>query len=642
MKVYLFFVATLCLALPSGAADQVTLEPKKTGAPISKYIYGQFIEHLGRCIYGGLWAEMLEDRKFFYPITDHYQPWASREDAYWKSGQYHHLVASPWQVIGRSRTVTMDTMRIFVGKHTPVVQVPGDGTTAGIAQDGLALVQGKHYTGRIILAGDAATAPVQVRLLVDGKKLLSRTIDTIGREFRIYPLRYKATQSSNQVRFEIVSKGKGNLYIGAVSLMPADNIKGWRSELVALLKELNAPVYRWPGGNFVSGYNWRDGIGERDKRPPRKNPAWSGIEHNDVGIHEYMELMELIHADSFVSVNTGLGSVQEVAEEMEYCNGSPQTAMGMLRTRNGHMQPWGVKWWAVGNEMYGDWQLGHMPLADYVKKHNRVAEAMWKVDPEAKLVAVGAVGEWSRTMLSVCGDYMNLLSEHIYCQEKPDLQEHMAWLADDIRRVANAHRDYRKSIKELAGKDIRIAMDEWNYWYGPYIYGELGVRYRHKDGLGVAKGLHEYFRNSDIYFMANYAQTVNVIGCIKTTQTDAAFETTGLVLKLYRNCFGVTPFAVASSSSDLDVSAAWTEDGKAMTIGLINTSSLSKEIRLAADQVILPLQYKKWIIANNDPHAFNEPGKIAQVCIEEQQANLVNNQITVPALSITLCRFEMP
>lgn len=642
MKTIAVLLTALCLVAPLHAAEQVKLYPAKTGAPISKYIYGQFIEHLGRCIYGGLWSEMLEDRKFYYPITDVYQPWASREDAYWKSGQYRHLVASPWQVIGRSHTVTMDTVQVFVGRHTPVLHIPGDGTTAGIAQDGLAVLQGKRYTGRIVLAGDAAVAPVQVRLLLDGKKLLTHTINALTDDFCTYALSYKSTQSSNQVRFEIVSKGKGVLRIGAVSLMPADNLKGWRPEVVALLKELNAPVYRWPGGNFVSGYNWRDGIGERDLRPPRKNPAWSGVEHNDVGIHEYLELMAMIDADPFISVNTGLGTVQEVAEEIEYCNGSPQTPMGLLRTRNGHMQPYGVKWWAVGNEMYGDWQLGHMPLAEYVKKHNRVAEAMWKVDPEAQLIAVGAVGEWSQTMLSVCGNHMNLLSEHIYCQEKPDLQEHMAWLAEDIRRVALAHREYRTTLKELAGKDIRIAMDEWNYWYGPYIYGELGVRYHHKDGLGVAKGLHEYFRHSDIYFMANYAQTVNVIGCIKTTPTDAAFETTGLALKLYRNHFGVLPFAINSPSPDLDVSAAWTADKKTITISVINTSFLVKEIELVCDQTTFAGPCKKWTIAHTDPQAYNQPGKKANVIIEEKEENLPANQLTVPPLSMSIYRFDMP
>ena len=112
--------------------------------------------------------------------------------------------------------------------------------------------------------------------------------------------------STDNGRIEIVARGTGSFRIGTASLMPADNIYGWRADTVALLKELDAPVYRWPGGNFVSGYNWRDGIGDPDKRPPRKNPAWKGIESNDVGIHEYMALMRELATEPYIAVNTGL------------------------------------------------------------------------------------------------------------------------------------------------------------------------------------------------------------------------------------------------------------------------------------------------------------------------------------------------
>jgi alpha-L-arabinofuranosidase len=167
--------------------------------------------------------------------------------------------------------------------------------------------------------------------------------------------------------------------------------------------------------------------------------------------------------------------------------------------------------------MYGKWQLGYMPLTDYVKKHIAVVEAMKKVDPSIKLMGVGSVGKWSQTMLTEGGDYMNLLSEHFYCKEVKDVNAHVVQIPDNIKRIANEHRKYRAEISGLEEKNIRIAMDEWNYWHGDYLYGELGCRYFWKDGMRIAAGLHKYFRNSDLFFMANYAQTVNVIGAIKTT-----------------------------------------------------------------------------------------------------------------------------
>src|SRR5678815_3806658 len=181
-------------------------------------------------------------------------------------------------------------------------------------------------------------------------------------------------------------------------------------------------------------------------------------------------------------------------------------------------------------------------------------------------------------MLTSSSTRMNLLSEHIYCQDKPDVVEHSKLLARDIKRVANAHREYRRTIPELKEKTIPVTMDEWNHWYGDYLYGELGVRYFLKDGLGVASGLHEYFRNSDIFFMANYAQTVNVIGCIKTTRAAAAFETTGLVLKLYREHFGSIPIEVSQPDEVLDIAAAWTADRKAITVAIVNPTPKAKEI----------------------------------------------------------------
>jgi alpha-N-arabinofuranosidase len=310
--------------------------------------------------------------------------------------------------------------------------------------------------------------------------------------------------------------------------------------------------------------------------------------------------------------------------------------MGKLRAQNGHPEPYSVKWWAVGNEMFGNWQLGHMPLEEYVKKHNRAAEAMWNVDKSIKLIGVGEVGKWDETMLKVCSNYMNLISEHVYCKEKQETIEHSKQLSQEIIRKATAHRKYRKEIPELAGKDIRIAMDEWNFWYGDYIYGELGVRYHLKDALGVAIGLHEYFRNSDIYFMANYAQTVNVIGCIKTNRTAAAFETTGLVLKMYRNHFGTIPVEVGESPKPLDVSVALTEDGKKLTVGVVNPARREITLPITFKNVKITGSGKLFLIAGDDPQAYNQPGEKPKIEIVEKPVSGISDTLVLPQLSASL------
>ena len=649
---YFFFVLLLitagslcingCMQRPEFSGATVNVAVNETGAPIQKYIYGQFIEHLGRSIYGGIWAEMLMDRKFYYPITDEYSPWAMATESFWAGGstlEYPYLARSPWQVVGSSGNLVMNSDDPYVGEHTPVIKV--NGQKAGIKQNELSVVAGKNYVGRVILAGETSLLPVSIQLSTPDGQTETITIENISSEFQTYPIEFTPGFTSDSTSLGIFSEGVGSLRIGTVSLMPADNIKGWRRDVVELLKELNSPVYRWPGGNFVSGYNWRDGIGERDKRPPRKNPAWKGVEHNDVGIHEYMELMELINSEAFIAVNTGLGTVEEVAEEIQYCNGSVDSDMGRLRASNGHPEPYGVKWWAVGNEMYGDWQLGHMPLSEYVKKHNSMAEAIWDVDSTAKLIAVGHVGEWSETMLANSSNHMDLLSEHIYATGSENSTEHMGLVANLIKEVADAHRKYRDSIPNLKQKDIQIAMDEWNYWYGDYIYGELGVRYYHKDALGIAKGLHEYFRNSDLYFMANYAQTVNVIGSIKTTPNAAGFATTGLPLKLYRNQFGSIPVKVENNSTDLDIVAAITSNKDFITLAIVNEKETSVEIAFDFGDKKIGNNGKQWLIQNDDLMAYNDPGTPPRVKIEETDVLLKNHQLEIQPYSIHLVRLDI-
>jgi alpha-N-arabinofuranosidase len=583
---------------------------------------------------------MLEDRKFFFIITDRYAPWGTTSDPNWGSGPYDYLRASPWKVVGPARTVTEDTDAPFTGIHSPVVHLPADGTAAGLSQEGLALEKGRSYSGRIVLSAGPGVSVV-LRLVGDAGQVLELLALKPGREYGTFPFAFVAPWGSDNARLEILGKGTGTFHIGAVSLMPSNNIDGWRRDVVALLKELGSPIYRWPGGNFVSGYNWRDGIGDRDTRPPRQNPAWTGIESNDVGIHEFMDLMAIIVAEPYVSLNTGLGTVKDAVDEVEYCVGSADTPMGKLRAANGHPEPFPVTWWAVGNEMFGQWQLGYMPLAAYVKKHNEVADAIRHVDPAARLVAVGSVGAWDEGILAGCADHMDLISEHIYRKELADVDAHSRQLADDIDRIALAHRNYRSTIPALKGTNIRVAMDEWNYWYGPYVYGELGVQYHLKDALGIARGLHAFFNNSDIYFMANYAQTVNVIGAIKTSRTDAVFDTTGLVLKLYRHCFGSVPVAVTGTTGKLDVAAALTENGKALTVGVVNPKQDADRLLFDIRPAVPAGNGTMWILTGVDPMSANVPGKPPNVTVTESSFSMDAAGLPVPACSVAIFRFEL-
>ncbi|MBM4026596.1 MAG: alpha-N-arabinofuranosidase [Planctomycetes bacterium] len=611
------------------------IDPAQAGAPISKYIYGQFIEHLGRCIYGGIWAEMLEDRKFYHPVPADRDVWRTT------NAGARVLAASPWKAAGPREALAMSSENPLSGKHS--LRIALSETPTGICQEELGVVAGKGYEGRVVLRGDGFAGAIRVSLIwADGDA--GRQTVTLGkptRSFKAYPLKFKAGASTDEARLEIVATGRGTITIGAVSLMPADNIDGFRRDTLELLRQLGAPIYRWPGGNFVSGYDWRNGVGDRDRRPTLTNPAWTGLETNDVGMHEFVALCRLIGSEPLITVNTGFGDAYSAAAQVEYANGTPETPMGKWRTQNGARKPLGVTWWCVGNEMWGNWQLGYMRLEHYVLKHNWIEEMMRRTDPTIKTLASGNVGPWSEGLLRNCADHMDLIAEHFYCQTAPDLVSHVRLVPNAVRSKVEAHRRYRQSIPSLQGKDIQIAFTEWNYWYGPHVFGELGTRYFMKDALGIAAGLHEYFRHSDLSFMAHYAQTVNVIGCIKTTKTAAAFDATAYPLMLYRRQFGTIPLAVSGWNEKLDVSAALTEDKSHLTLGFVNATWDNYEVTLDLNGLTPQAPAAGWEIAHENPGAYNDPGRDPVIQLVPRPATDATGTIRLKPISITVFRVPL-
>jgi alpha-N-arabinofuranosidase len=656
MKRLLSALASLGLALCTTVAAPVDLklDVSKTNAPINPFIYGQFIEHLGRCIYGGIWAEMLEDRKFYFPITADYAPYRSLQDT-----AFPVVGASPWQIIGEAGSVQMVKEDAFVGDHSPRLNAG-----FGIRQRDLGLIASHDYEGYLWARPLNGRADIEVALLWGNgtndravKRLTFKGNKYSKQTFTFTPAAGGETNGVLEIR--VVS---GDVLLGPPSLMPADNVRGMRADTLKLLKELNSPIYRWPGGNFVSGYDWRDGIGERDRRPPRKNPAWTGVEHNDFGTDEFIAFCRELDTEPMIAVNTGFGDAYSAGQWVEYCNSSARTIAGGWRAKNGSAQPFDVTYWCVGNEMFGPWQLGFMQMQHYTLKNNLVADAMRKVDPTVILTAVGDLTTinkahdpdqaksgktCSHIMLEQCADHMDLLSEHFYQGRVPwtqdgqvDVLKHVRLLKDSIRDKAEGHRKLQASLPNLRGRIIPIAMDEWNYWHRDYVYGELGCIYELTDGLGVAAGLHEYFRHSDIIHMAHYAQTVNVIGAIKTTRTAAEMETTGLVLQLYRAHYGQVPLRIEQDFDPCDVAAALTLDGKTLTLGMMNPTGEEMDFRPSLSGATFTGSGTRWHIAGSSPQVHNTPGKPRVVDIQSTEG-VPSSSLRVPPLSCALFRLPV-
>ena len=680
-------ISALLFSIAASAQDQpvaATIDTSKTSAPISKYIYGQFLEHIGGIVNNNIWAEMLDDRKFYFPINSH--PPAEPSGPSWRRVTLRH-----WTPIGADEFVTMDTDHPYTGDHTPRVKLSSS-EAHGIQQAGLAVRKGKSYTGRVVLAGTSGTA-VKVSLIW-GNAASDRqivVISKVGSEYRKFPLTFQAQGDSDDARLEIVGTGSGSFRVGAVSLMPADNVQGFRAEVIAALKQLHSGVYRWPGGNFVSGHEWRDAIGDPDKRPPIMDPVWHAVQPNDVGTDEFMTLCRLLDVEPYVTVNGGFGDEWSATQLVEYANGAVTTPMGRLRAANGHPEPYHVKFWGLGNEPWGEWQLGFMPVAQWELKHNMFAKAMRKVDPTIKLIAAGAMpdamtgskqakrlngqivpdylspADWSGNLLAHCLDNIDLLSEHYYSTsgQRTDLEKGekvstgpqtlIEWErapATQVRVKYEHYQEYLKRIPELKAKPVPISLDEWAYIGAPPNSYKVVPAY--------AWAFHEMFRHSDLYQLGAFTFATAMIS---EDRTDAVLSPTGLLFKMYREHFGTIPVEVSGNSpqpkpiypaggdqprvnpgSDtypLDISAALSEDRKALTFAVLNPSDSEQKLQLSIAGAKLSSPGHLWRMAPSSVDATITVGQKPGVEVQDQGLASVPDTISVPPFSVSIYSFAV-
>ncbi len=647
--VWLLVIGHLLTTATAAEQGTLSLDLRKSGPPISPYLYGQFIEHLGRCIHDGIWAEKLRDRKFLLALDK-----------------------SPWQVVGTNDPqfqAYLDSAAAYAGEHGLALwrREPSSAAECGIFQKDIGVISGKDYVGYAMVAALDGTPGLEA-VLSWGHDQAERQVVPLsvsGQAYRRVPFRFRASGTTEKATFGLRVTRPGLAWIGCVSLMPADNLDGMRADVLQLIEQLHPPIMRWPGGNFVSGYNWKDGIGERDRRPPRWERAWNDVEDNDFGLDEFMHFCAEIHTEPYIAVNTGLGSVRQAAEEVEYVTGSNRRGWGAERARNGHPEPYLVKWWGVGNEMFGDWQLGHVPVERYALRHNAFVEAMKARQPGIRIIAVGTPGRWNDVILSLSAGHMDLLSGHHYTERKfkvpfspedarkyrENFTAYSGQVMEGVRRIVE---DYRKRIAAANLNSVsrgnpdlervRLAVDEWGIvrdWnptpdspgVGPFEhYYPLG------DALACARALHELIRSADVVQMANWAQTVNVIGAIKAGRNYAVMDSVGHLLALYRARVGGSLVPVRLST-EVPVDAVASRDARAnrLSIGLVNFSP-DREVVLKLDCTggNAGDTAQGWRINGPSLGAINIPGQPESITTETLPPLAVAGGLRLPAHSITV------
>lgn len=330
---------------------------------------------------------------------------------------------------------------------------------------------------------------------------------------------------------------------------PLADEHGFRKDVIAEIKELGVPIIRYPGGNFVSGYNWLDGVGPKDKRPTVLDRAWNSIETNQFGTNEFIEWCRLVGTEPLLAVNLGTGTPEMALALVEYCNLDKGTKWSQLRRAHGYEQPHNVRYWCLGNEMDGPWQIGHMTAREYGRKARDTARQIRVVDPAVKLIACGSSNTilptylvWDREVLEECYDQVDALSLHNYYGNTPELT------GNSTARFLAMNLDMERQIHEVAAvcdyvqgmlkspKRLWLSFDEWNIWYrarsGPHRDGKktfaphlLEEVYNLEDALLVGGFLNTLLRQSARVRIACLAQIINVIAPLMTNATSVLRQT---------------------------------------------------------------------------------------------------------------------
>ncbi len=498
-------------------------------------IFGHFIEHLGRCIYGGLWSEMLCNRKFNGP------------------DEHEFGVVAPWQSVGRHPGTFFDhdNTTYYTGNQAQKIVVRQEtASPVGVRQGPLSLECGRRYRLRLAVCQRGLQAPLRIALESEtGRTYIEETCPCREDDWHTHEMLIDCPADDPTGYLAITFTGTGTLWLGAVSLMPEHGLGGWRPDVVEAIRSLRPPLIRWPGGNFASAYHWLDGIGPRDRRPTRLDPVWGALEPNDVGTDEFMDLCRILQTEPYLTVNISSGSAEEAAAWVEYCNGSDSTTYGRMRADGGHPEPYRVRYWGVGNETYGNWQFGHVDAGTYARRYLDFAAAMRAVDPDIELVAVGAheyeAPEWNRTVLEIAGSAVDYLSLHHYVPGEmprgmePTHDELYPVIVAGPERVEELLHEAEAEIERagLTGK-VQIAFDEWNVWVHAHYECAWEEPYLLRDGLYASSIFNLFYRQCQHVTMANLAQLVNVLGAIYTTPTGYFLTPIYLACRLHREHSG--------------------------------------------------------------------------------------------------------
>jgi alpha-L-arabinofuranosidase len=441
---------------------------------------------------------------------------------------------------------------------------------------------------------------------------------------------------------------------------------GYRKDVLQAIKDLGITILRWPGGNFASNYTWYDGIGPKNLRPARLDLAWADVESNRFGTDEFLKYTELVGAEPYICVNLGLGTIDDARFWVEYTNSKQQTKWANERRKNGRDAPYNVKYWALGNEIDGPWQMGHKNADDYAKFALEAAKAMKATDPSIKLVASGSSNYsadwrvWNRTVIQTLRNQIDYIALHTYINNRAnDFERYLGTAQQNIDLYIESTANQIKEV--MTGPNPRpifIAYDEWNVWYRTGNAQKLEEVYNFEDAVAIGGFFNAFFRRADIVKMANLAQLVNVIAPIMANKDGLFLQPIYFPIVEFgkqRNNTAVDSFVTsptyrlpdrAVEAGYLDVSTTWNAASREIFVNVVNRSA-AKDLRttiVTQDRTPEPA-VSVWEMNHADLKATHTYGDDKKVRPVTRSANVTVTEnsfsYTFPAHSLTVLRVKV-
>jgi len=551
--------------------------------PVSRYLYGKFTEHLWWNVQNCLWAQVLKNSGFesWEMMGEGWQrihDWASRggfSQRFPRMRLSDRRVAPWWEPCGNDAVYRIEPS--FNGDCQRIEAESVDGG-AGIEQF---IFLPLHRTGHFDLSF-FAKGTARLRVSVHGPERVLATA-----EARVASLDW--TRHSLALSVEGVAKGTpllfrvelaepGSVAIDHMVLFPTDHLQGFDPDVVRLLRESRLPLLRFPGGNFVSGYHWEDGIGPAERRPARRNPAWGDIEPNHVGIDEYMRFCKLIGCEPLVCVNAGDGTAREAAHWVEYCNGSTKTKYGALRASNGHPEPYNVKFWEIGNELYGKWQIGHCTPEEYARRYAEFIEAMRAVDPTLRFIAIGQDLKWNAPLIRESGRLVRTLAVHELPGGNTDKTAPPREVFEELMAFPFALRTKLHSLADqmrAASLTPRLAITEAQIFTG----GQHPNNSSHAEALWLAGILHMAIREGDLVELITHSALVNHAGGLRKEREFVYANPVHYTSLLYATQSGRWPVRIKVTTPHYHSPGRWIPSTKADRVPVLDAIALLNDAR---------------------------------------------------------------